>query len=159
MTQKIWNLTPHNIDICNEEHEHVGTMKPSGLVVRAEMNEEVVSTISKTKKVPVWAVEVTKPIVINNSLTMKIGKSPEIDIVVSRIAADAILRDDEEFNTMWHWVWDGVATINILTVHKSQINRETGERYGVLGFAQQGQISRVVDPSAYEAWVHPDEEE
>ena len=142
MTLITYNLTPHSIDICNEKNEKISSSKPSGLIVRAEMEESVWRTLGSSK-VPVWEIQVTKPTVINESLSMKIGKTEEIFIIVSRTAADAIMSDDESTNIMWDWVWEGVRLINVVTPHKSQFNRDTGERYGALGLALQGQIGRA----------------
>ena len=136
-----YNLTPHNIDICNEENDKIATIKPSGLIVRAQMEESVWRTLGSSK-VPVWEIQATKPTVINESLSMKIGKTEEIFIIVSKAAADAIMSDDESTNIMWDWVWEGVRLINVVTPHKSQFNRVTNERYGALGFALQGQVGR-----------------
>ncbi|MDB4345489.1 hypothetical protein OAA43_00275 [bacterium] len=136
-----YNLTPHSVDICNEEDKRIGSIKPSGLIVRAQMEESVWRTLGSSK-VPVWEIQVTKPTVINESLSMKIGKTEEIFIIVSRTAADAIMSDNESTNVMWDWVWEGVRLINVVTPHKSQFNRVTNERYGALGLALQGQIGR-----------------
>ena len=136
-----YNLTPHSIDICNEENEKISSIKPSGLIVRAKMEEEIWCTLGNSE-IPVWEIQVTKPTVINESLSMKIGKTTKIFIIVSRTAADAIMSDDESTNAMWDWVWEGVKQINVLTVHKSQFNEDRSKRYGALGFALQGQIGR-----------------
>ena len=143
MVRKVYNLTPHSIDICDEELNKVKSIKPEGLVVRAKVEEEMWRTLGNSEtRIPVWSMQVTDPIVINESLQLTIGKTQEIFIIVSRIAADAILKDNGETNVIWDYVWEGVKQINVLTVHKSQVNRETGERYGALGFALQGQIGR-----------------
>jgi hypothetical protein len=145
MVRKVYNLTPHSIDICDEELKKVKSIKPEGLVVRAKMEEEMWCTLGNSEtRIPVWSIQVTDPIVINNHTDgwEEIGKTTKIFIIVSRTAADAILKDNEETNVIWDYVWEGVKQINVLTVHKSQSDRETGERYGALGFALQGQIGR-----------------
>lgn len=143
MVKRVYNLTPHSIDICDEELKKVKSIKPDGLVVRAKMEEEIWCTLSASE-IPVWSIQVTDPIVISNHTDgwEEIGKTQEIFIIVSRIAADAILRRRTAINPMWDYVWEGVKQINVLTVHKSQTDRETGERHGALGFALQGQIGR-----------------
>ncbi len=145
MVRKVYNLTPHSIDICDEELKKVKSIKPEGLVVRAKMEEEMWCTLGNSEtRIPVWSIQVTDPIVINNHTDgwEEIGKTTKIFIIVSRTAADAILKDNEETNVIWDYVWEGVKQINVLTVHQSQSDRETGERYGALGFALQGQIGR-----------------
>ena len=52
-----YNLTPHNIDICNEENDKIATIKPSGLIVRAQMEESVWRTLGSSK-VPVWEIQI-----------------------------------------------------------------------------------------------------
>ena len=146
MVRRVYNLTPHSIDICDEELKKVKSIKPEGLVVRAKMEEEIWCTLSASE-IPVWSIQVTDPTIEENPFAPRpmgtpIGKTAKIFIIVSRIAADAILKDNEETNVIWDYVWEGVKEINVLTVHKSQVNRETGERYGELGFALQGQIGR-----------------
>ena len=145
MVRRVYNLTPHSIDICDEELKKVKSIKPEGLVVRAKMEEEIWCTLSASE-IPVWSIQVTDPIVVDDShpsfVPFKMGKTTKIFIIVSRIAADAILKDNEETNVIWDYVGEGVKQINVLTVHKSQFDRETGERHGALGFALQGQIGR-----------------
>ena len=154
MVRRVYNLTPHSIDICDEELKKVKSIKPEGLVVRAKMEEEIWCTLSASE-IPVWSIQVTDPTIEENPFAPRpmgtpIGKTAKIFIIVSRTAADAILKDNEETNVIWDYVWEGVKEINVLTVHKSQkdkdtgeyFDRETGERYGALGFALQGQIGR-----------------
>ena len=143
MVKRVYNLTPHSIDICDKGLKKVTSIEPEGLVVRAEMKEKVWCTLSASE-IPVWSIQVTDPIVINNHTDgwEEIGKTQEIFIIVSRTAADGILKDNKETNVMWDYVDDAVRQINVLTVHKSQFDRETGERHGALGFALQGQIGR-----------------
>jgi len=145
MVRKVYNLTPHSIDICDEELNKVKSIKPEGLVVRAKVEEEMWRTLGNSEtRIPVWSMQVTDPIVINNHTDgwEEIGKTQEIFIIVSRTAADAILKDNSAFNVIWDYIWEDVRQINVLTVHKSQFDRETGERHGALGFALQGQIGR-----------------
>tara|TARA_R100001198_G_C5161429_1_gene166330 strand:+ start:48 stop:494 length:447 start_codon:yes stop_codon:yes gene_type:complete len=146
MVRRVYNLTPHSIDICDEELKKVKSIKPEGLVVRAKMEEEVWCTLSASE-IPVWSVQVTDPTIEENPFAPRrigtpIGKTQEIFIIVSRTAADAILKDNSAFNVIWDYIEEDVRQINVLTVHKSQFDRETGERYGALGFALQGQIGR-----------------
>ena len=145
--KKVYNLTPHSMDICDEDKQEVASIEPEGLVVRAQMEESVWRTLG-SHDTPIWAIRVTEPTMEANPfhegpIPKRIGKdNEEIFIIVSRPAADAIMSDGESTNVMWDWVWEGVRLINVLTVHKSQFNRETGERHGALGFALQGQIGR-----------------
>ena len=143
MVRRVYNLTPHSIDICDEELKKVKSIKPEGLVVRGEIEEEVWCTLGDSE-IPVWSIQVTDPIVITNHTDgwEEIGEAEEIFIIVSRTAADAILRRRTANNPMWDYVGEGVKIINVLTVHKSQFDRETGERHGALGFALQGQVGR-----------------
>jgi len=154
MVRRVYNLTPHSIDICDEELKKVKSIKPEGLVVRAKMEEEIWCTLSASE-IPVWSIQVTDPTIEENPFAPRrigtpIGKTEEIFIIVSRTAADAILRRRTANNPMWDYVGEGVKIINVLTVHKSQkdkdtgeyFDRETGERYGALGFALQGQVGR-----------------
>lgn len=156
MVKQVYNLTPHNIDICDKHLDWIKTIEPDGLVVRAEMEEEIWCKLNTGySTIPVWSIQVTNPTIEENPFAPRrigtpIGKTTKIFIIVSRTAADAILKDNEETNVIWDYVWEGVKQINVLTVHKSQKNkdtgeyfdRETGERYGALGFALQGQIGR-----------------
>ncbi len=145
MVKRVYNLTPHSIDICDKGLKKVTSIEPEGLVVRAKMEEEVWCKLNTGySEIPVWEIQVTDPIVINNHTDgwEEIGKTTKIFIIVSKTAADAILKDNEETNVIWDYVWEGVKQINVLTVHKSQFDRETGERHGALGFALQGQIGR-----------------
>jgi hypothetical protein len=139
----VYNLTPHSIDICDEDKQKVASIKSEGLVVRAQMEESVWRTLGNSE-VAVWEIRATKPTVINNHTDgwEEIGKTEEIFIIVSKAAADAIMSDNELTNIMWDYVWEGVRLINVVTPHKSQFNRVTNERYGALGFALQGQIGR-----------------
>ena len=144
--KKVYNLTPHDIDICDEDKQEVASIEPEGLVVRAQMEESVWRTLG-SHDTPVWAIGVTEPTMETNPLhegaiPKRIGKdNEEIFIIVSRPAADAIMNLSYK-GFLWDWVSDKAKKIHVMTVHKSQFNRETGERHGALGFALQGTIWR-----------------
>jgi len=144
--KKVYNLTPHSIDICDEDKQKVASIKSEGLVVRADTEEKIWRTLG-SHDTPIWAIRVTEPKMEANPfhegpIPKRIGKdNEEIFIIVSRTAADAIMNLSYNY-FLWDWISDKVKKIHVMTVHKSQFNRETGERHGALGFALQGTIWR-----------------
>ncbi len=144
--KKVYNLTPHSIDICDEDKQEVASIEPEGLVVRAQMDESVWRTLG-SHDTPIWAIRVTEPTIETNpfhegAIPKRIGKdNEEIFIIVSKPAADAIMNLSYNY-FLWDWVSDKVKKIHVMTVHKSQFNRKTNERHGALGFALQGTIWR-----------------
>jgi len=144
--KKVYNLTPHSIDICDEDKQEVASIEPEGLVVRAQIEERVWRTLG-SHDTPVWAIGVTEPTMETNPLhegaiPKRIGKdNEEIFIIVSKLAADAIMNLSYK-GFLWDWVSDKVKKIHVMTVHKSQFNEDRSKRYGALGFAIQGTIWR-----------------
>jgi len=141
---KIYNMTEHNIDIYDNEYGSIllRTIEPSGVVIRATMHETEAKPLDGGF-IPVWKVWTDEP--YSEGSTHRVGDKwvEETDeyahIIVSKIAADALLKHHSN-SVIWYCLPPSVNLVHVYTVHKTQINKATGERYGALGLALQGNL-------------------
>lgn len=145
----IYNMTGHDIDICDEDRNHLMKIKTCGLTVRAGEADEAEATLKceiigqSDLDLPLWSVAFGEPQFHENSAYIKYRKPTKqmIYIITSKISATQLLEyRNSDSNPIWDWVEDSVRIINIVVPHKTQ--RDGDKMYGALGLSWIGQIGR-----------------
>jgi len=144
----IYNMTGHDIDICDEERRHLMKIKTCGLTVRAGEEDSAETTLKceiigqSDLDLPLWRVAFKEPQFYENSVYIEYKKpsKQEIYIITSKISATQLLAYGDERSPIWDWVEDSVRIINFVVPHKTQ--RDGNKIYGALGLSLIGQIGR-----------------
>ena len=146
----IYNMTGHDIDICDEDRRHLMKIRTCGLTIRAGEADEAEDTLKceiigqSDLDLPLWRVAFKEPQFYENSVYIQYEKpsKQEIYIITSKISATQLLeyRNSIIRNPIWDWVKDSVRIINLVVPHKTQ--RDGNKIYGALGLSLIGQIGR-----------------
>lgn len=144
----IYNMTGHDIDICDEDRNHLMKIRTCGLTVRAGEADRQDTTLKceiigqSDLDLPLWAVAFGEPKFYENSVYIEFKKpsKQEIYIITSKISATQLLAYGDECCPIWDWVEDSVRIINFVVPHKTQ--RDGDKIYGALGLSLIGQIGR-----------------
>ena len=145
----IYNMTGHDIDICDEDRNHLMKIRTCGLTIRAGEADEAEDTLKceiigqSDLDLPLWTVAFGEPKFYENSVYIDFKKPTknEIYIITSKISADQLIKySGHGKNPMWDWVEDSVRIINFVVPHKTQ--RDGNTIYGALGLSLIGGIWR-----------------
>ena len=145
----IYNMTGHDVDICDEDRRHLMKIRTCGLTIRAGEADEAEDTLKceiigqSDLDLPLWTVAFGEPQFYENSVYIDFKKPTknEIYIITSKISADQLIKySGRGKNPMWDWVEDSVRIINFVVPHKTQ--RDGNSIYGALGLSLIGGIWR-----------------
>ena len=145
----IYNMTGHDVDICDEDRNHLMKIRTCGVTVRAGEADEAERTLKceiigqSDLDLPLWRVAFKEPQFYENSVYIEYKKpsKQEIYIITSKISATQLIEyRNRHRNPIWDWVEDSVRIINFVVPHKTQ--RDGNKIYGALGLSLIGQIGR-----------------